>query len=276
MAARPGSRPGRRAGRPLGLRDPPRAGGGGLAGLRRLAGAALGAGPAGPRAVGDRAEGHRSGGVLGVSAARAAVRGRGAGARWRAGDDGAAGRVGVGRHPVVGVAGCGGGPGALADHRAGGQARRADRGVCRAARGRRAGPAAGAARRGALDVGRGRPAGARAVRRGELRRLPRGQEHRLGADRCLPWTTTGWPSCSSRMPGTATGCSGCSSWPGRRGRAEGPGCRRARTCPCEAAERGERDPVGGPPGAGGKYPAEGRCSAQGSPFAGQGLARGTW
>ena len=201
-------RPAGRGRRRRRLRRPPRSGGrppgGSTAGGCRVTARRRGAGPGG-----HRAEGHRPGGLRRLPAAGAPVR------RARP-------RAVCGRRParpphrrcgpraVLGVPQGFRRPRPLADARRGGPGR----GAARAGRRpppRRA-PGCVAARHRGVDGGRGRPAGPRRPRRGELRRLPRGQDITWALLARSP-ATTSWPSFWSRTPATATGCSGCSSWP---------------------------------------------------------------
>ena len=109
--------------------------------------------------------------------------------------------------------------------------------------GRRGGPpAALGARHRRVDQRRGPLPGPRRRGRGQLRRLPRRQEHRLGADRHARSTTTVWPSCSSPTARTATGCSGWSSSPVSADPGTAPGWRPGGTCPPDARRGQGRAP----------------------------------
>ena len=117
---------------------------------------------------------------------------------------------------------------AVVTRRPGGRVARAHRG--RAARGGRPAAAEPAGHRG-VDQRRGpRPRAHGRPRRGVVRRLPRGQGHRVGADRARPSTTPSWRRSSSPGGGTGAGCRRWSGSPACTGRGAARGCRRAPTC----------------------------------------------
>ena len=198
-----------------------------------------GHGVAGPGDPG--AEGHRAGGVRGLPDAGAPV--RRACARPRAARPPAVGPAHArpaAHDPVVGVAADARRPGPLADPGPGGPGRRLP-GAHRGAAARGGGPPdAEPARDRGVDQRRGAAARPRGPRRGLLRRLPRGQGHRLGADRDPVRRRRSSRSSSSRGVRTGAGSRRWSAWPGCTGRGVGPGWRPAPTCP-------PRSPAGSEP-----------------------------